>query len=183
PSACRGSLDRKTFPGQDPPPSGCPRRYTAAPSPPPDAPNVADETRDCVRRTSGPICVAEPASPPAGQTDPAPSGCPTCASRRPVWLFPLAAPVAVYRSHLATVPAKLASAASGSPVTQRLSCRRFPDCPYWPSLVVKPAGSSPARRPLPSVALLQPDFRFRISPCTIRSLPAEPLELHSSPPR
>jgi hypothetical protein len=94
-----------------------------------------------------------------------------------------ASPLAVGKSRSTAVPESLASAASGSPATPTLSCRRSPDCPYWPSLVLKPVGSSLARRPLPSVALLQPDFRFRISPPTIRSLPAEPLELPSSPPR
>ncbi len=176
-------MDPKTFPDRDPPPSDARRRYTAAPWPPPDAPSVADETRDCARKTSAPTCVAEPASPLAGQTGPAPSECPACASPRPAWRSLLVSPVAACRSHLAVVPVGLASAASGSRVTPTLSCRRSPDSPYWPSPVVKPVGSSPARRPLPSVALLQPDFRFRISPSTIRSLPAESLELHSSPPR
>ena len=34
--------------------------------PPPDAPSVQAETRSCDRKTSGPTCVAAPASPPAG---------------------------------------------------------------------------------------------------------------------
>src|SRR5450755_4742171 len=34
----------------------------------------AVETRSCDWKTSGPICLAVPASPPAEQTDPAPSG-------------------------------------------------------------------------------------------------------------
>src|SRR5215469_14070226 len=55
-------------------------------------------------------------------------------------------------SHSATVPESLASAASGSPITRRPSGRRFLDSPCWPSLVLKPAGSSPAHRPLPSTA-------------------------------
>src|SRR5262249_55234017 len=131
---------RKTFPHQDLPPSDNPRRYTAAPWPPPDAPNAADETRDGARKTSRPTCLAEPASPLAGRIDPAPSECPAFSLLPPVWLFPLVSPAAVYRFRSATVPESLASAASGSPATPTLSCPRFPDSPCWPSLLVMPAG-------------------------------------------
>ena len=36
------------------------------PEAPPDAPSARAETRSCDRKTSGPTCVAVPASPPAG---------------------------------------------------------------------------------------------------------------------
>jgi hypothetical protein len=57
---------QRTSPDRDPRPNGGHRRYTAAPWPRPDAPSAAGESRDCVRKTSRPICLAEPASPPAG---------------------------------------------------------------------------------------------------------------------
>src|SRR5438477_10956337 len=44
---------------------------------------------------SGPICVAEPASPLAGSFDPAPSGCQAFAPRRPASRFPPVAPVVI----------------------------------------------------------------------------------------
>jgi len=51
-------------------------------------PTVPAGTRSCFQRTSGPTAAAEPASPPAGSTDPAPSGCPACAPLRPALVFP-----------------------------------------------------------------------------------------------
>ena len=67
-------IDPRISQDRGPPPSDGLRRYTAALWLPLDAPSVSAETRDCVRRRLGPICVVEPASPLAGSNDPAPSG-------------------------------------------------------------------------------------------------------------
>src|ERR1700675_4405575 len=113
-----------------PPPSDGPQRCTAALWLPLDAPSVSAGTRDCVRRMLGPICVAEPALPPAGSGDPAPSGCQAFAPRRPASGFPPVAPVVVGRSRATAVPVWRARAALGSPRALRLSRRRFPDFLY-----------------------------------------------------
>jgi hypothetical protein len=96
------------------PPSDGPRRCTAAPWLPLDAPSVSVGNRDCVRRRSGPICVAEPASPLAGLNGPAPSGCQAFAPRRPASGFPPVAPVVVGRSHATAVAVWRASTALGA---------------------------------------------------------------------
>ena len=176
-------IDPRIFQDRGLPPSDGLRRYTAAPWLPLDAPSVSAGTRDCVRKMSGPICVAEPASPPAESIDPAPSGCQAFAPRRPASGFLLALPVVVGRSHATAVPVSWASVASGSPRALRLSCRRFPDFLCSSSLAYTPASSFPARRLLPSTVRDSLDVRFRISPCAIRSLPEKPSELHSSPPQ
>lgn len=57
------------------------------PAPPPDVPTAQADTRSCHRKASDPTCVATPASPPAGQTGPAPLGCQAFAPLRPAWRF------------------------------------------------------------------------------------------------
>src|SRR5271165_5704274 len=81
-------LDQRTSPSRDPPPSRSLRRCIAAPELPLDELTVPVENRSCGRRTSSPTAAAEPASPLAGSIDPAPSGYPACAPRRPAWGFP-----------------------------------------------------------------------------------------------
>src|SRR6266404_6275722 len=51
-------------------------------------PELQVGTRSCFQRTSNSTAAAEPASPLAGSTDPAPSGYPACAPLRPAWGFP-----------------------------------------------------------------------------------------------
>src|SRR5690348_1532119 len=94
----------KISPSRDPPPSGILRQYTAAPHAPPAARCAPVENRGWVRRTSDPSASAEPAAPPAEQTDPAQSECLIYAFRyRPASEFPPASPVAVDRSRFAAV--------------------------------------------------------------------------------
>ena len=84
---------------EDPPPSGVPRPTVLLSSwQPPDAPNARAGTRDCVRKTPGPICAAKPASPPAAPCGPAPSGCPADAPLRPVSVSLPASPAAACKS-------------------------------------------------------------------------------------
>ena len=64
----------RIYPNRDQRTSRGLRRYTAALVPPLDEPTVPVETRSCNWKTSGPTASAEPASPPAGSLDPAPSG-------------------------------------------------------------------------------------------------------------
>src|SRR5580698_6607584 len=126
-------LDRKISPSRDPPPSGILRQYTAAPCAPLASHCAPVENRGCVRRTSGPSASAEPAAPPAGQTDPAHKECLACAFHcHPASGFPPALPVAVHRFHFAAVPRSLAHAASGRPVIRRRSSRPPPDSLYSP---------------------------------------------------
>src|SRR5579862_3908978 len=132
PSVCRGSPGRRISPNPSPPPSDSLRPYTAVPSPPPDAPSVRAETHSCDRKTSGPTCLAAPASPPAGRTDPALLGCQAFAPLRPALGFPPASPVAVYRPRSTTVLGWLASAVAGTPPNREPSCRPRPGFPCWP---------------------------------------------------
>jgi hypothetical protein len=57
---------QRISPNPSPPPNGSRRRYAAAPLAPPDAPSAWVGTHSCVRKMSGPICVAVPALPLAG---------------------------------------------------------------------------------------------------------------------
>jgi hypothetical protein len=137
-----------------------------------------------VRLASGPKPVTVFGKPPAAPCGPAPSGCPAVAPRRPAWVFLPGVPVAACRSHSAVVRGRLASAPSGRRAIARLSCRRCPHCPCWTSLACRPASSSLAHKPLPSlVHRSRPGFRSCVSPCAFRSLRQESLELHSAPPR
>ena len=148
----RDSLERKISPHRDLPPRDPLRRYTAGPRAPLAAPCAPVENRGGARRTSHPSTFAEPAAPPVGPKRSRPAECLTSAlPRRPAWGFPPASPLSLPRSRSATVPAFLAPAASGIPVTGPRSSRRLLDSPGWPCLVVMPAGSFPLRRPLPSV--------------------------------
>jgi hypothetical protein len=93
-----------------------------------------------------------------------------------------ASPVVVCRFRCGVVPGSPASALSGAQTVARRSSRRSLGSPCWPSLVVAPACSFLARRPLPSTAR-QPDFLLCASPTPIRSLPRRPSGLHPySPP-
>src|SRR5208282_530034 len=129
----RGLLDRKIFPSRGPPPSGILRRYTAAPCAPLASHCAPVGNRGYVRRTSGPSASAEPAAPPAEQSDPARKECLTCAFHcPPASGFPPALPVAVDRFRFAAAPRFPAHAASGTPAVRRRSSRLPPDSLYSP---------------------------------------------------
>src|SRR5208282_175725 len=124
----RGLLDRKIFPSRGPPPSGILRRYTAAPCAPLASHCAPVGNRGCVRRTSDPSASAEPATPPAGRTDPARKECLACAFHcHPASGFPPALPVAVGKFRYAAVPRSSTHAASGTPRARRRSSRLLPD--------------------------------------------------------
>jgi len=65
---------RRISPDPGPPRTDSLRRCIVVLVPPPDALSVRVETRSCVGKTSGPTCVAEPASPSVGRSGPARSG-------------------------------------------------------------------------------------------------------------
>src|ERR1022692_4117699 len=147
-------------------------------APLPAEPTVPAGTRSCDRRTSGPTASAEPASPPAGSTDPAPSECPACAPLRPAWGFPPASPASARRFRSSVVPGWLANAVSGSRRFRRRSSHRRPHYLYSPSpAAMLPSGFLAHILP-PSIDSCWLGFRGHSPPGAFRSLPFPLRGLH-----
>lgn len=87
------------------------------------------------RPVSTPICVAEPASPPAESFDPIRLGCQAFAPLRPALGSLTVSPVAAYLSHSAIVPGSLASAVSANLATRERSSRRSQHSLCWAPII------------------------------------------------